>query len=137
MILSDGEPRSRIELVEETGLTSKAVGSVLYRLWRAGIRKNTRAYHLYLYWPGKDSVNIKGLRFVRFEERRIEKRRESKAEIIRRFLEENSERAFYSTEIVEALKNEGIEQRYVMSTVRKAERKGSSMLRQQFSSIHP
>lgn len=114
-ILSDGEPRSRIELVKETGLTSKAVGSALYRLWRAGIilrtekpiyesvrafkgragtRKNTRAYHLYLYRLGKRSVSIRGLRFVRFEGGGIGKRRESKAEIIRRFLEQNSERAF-------------------------------------------
>jgi len=149
-ILSDGEPRSRIELVEETGLTGKAVGSALYRLWRAGtilrterpiyesvrtfrgragIRKNTRAYHLYLYLPGKGAVDIKGLRFVKFEERKKEKRKESKAEIIRRFLEQNSDRAFYSTEIAEALKDKGIEQRDVMSTVRRAEKKGMVYVR--------
>jgi len=39
-------------------------------------------------------------------------------------LSKNSERAFYSTEIAEALKDHGIEQRDVMSTVRRAERKG-------------
>lgn len=128
-------------------MTSKTIGSSLYRLWngrvvlrtqkpmyealrvfkgRAGIRKNTRAYHLYLFVPGKDSVRIKGLRFVKYDEKHLEMRgsRKSKAQIIREFIEENGDRAYYSIEIFEALKDEGIKQRDIMSTVRRAEKKG-------------
>ena len=143
--LSDGKPRSLMDLAKQTGLTSKRIGSALYRLWnkgailrtekptyealrafkaRAGIKKNTRAYHLYMFVPEKDSVSLQGTRFVKYD-KKLEKRGvESKAEIIRRFIEENADRAFYSTEIVEILKDRGIEQRDIMSTVRRAEDKG-------------
>ena len=146
-ILSDGEPRSRRELVKETGLTARAVGSSLYRLWRsgsvlrtekpiyeafrafkgrAGIKKNTRGYHLYLYRLNRDSLVIRSLRFVKYDENHLDKRGsgKSKAELIRDFLKENSDRAFYSTEVTEALKGEGLKQRDIMSTVRRTERKG-------------
>jgi len=49
---------------------------------------------------------------------------ESKAEIIRKFIKENAEKAFYSREIVETLKDQGIKRRDIMSTVRRAEDKG-------------
>lgn len=86
-VLSDGEPRSCRDLVSETGLTAKSVGSSLYRLrkagsvlrtekpiyeafrafkGRAGIKKNTRGYHLYVYRPNRDSAAILGLRFVKY-----------------------------------------------------------------------
>jgi hypothetical protein len=133
--------------MEETGFTEKAVGSALYRLWttgrilrtqkpiyealkifkgRAGIKKNTRAYHLYLFALGKDSFSFQGMKFVKYEKKDLESRGsgESKAETIRSFIEENADRAFYSSEIVEALKDRGIEQRDIMSTVRRAEKKG-------------
>ena len=88
-VLSDGEPRSCRELMRETGLTAKSVGNSLYRLWkagsvlrtekpiyeafrafkgRAGIKKNTRGYHLFLYRPTSDSVTIRGLRFGKYRE---------------------------------------------------------------------
>jgi hypothetical protein len=35
-ILLDGEPSSRRQLMEETGLSSKAVGSALRKRWRKG-----------------------------------------------------------------------------------------------------
>jgi len=146
-VLSDGEPRSCRELVRETGLTARAVGSALYRLrkagsvlrtekpiyeafrafkGRAGIKKNTRGYHLYVYRPNSDSVAICGMRFVEYREKHLNKRDsgKSKAELIRNFLEENSDRAFYSIEVAEALKDKRIEQRDIMSTVRRAEMKG-------------
>jgi len=133
--------------MEETGLTSKTIGSSLYRLFksgailrtekptyealrafkgRAGIKKNTRAYHLYVFAPGKDSITVKGLRLVKYDKKHLDKRgsRKSKAQIVREFLKENCERAFYSTEIVDALKEEGVEPRDIMSTVRRAERRG-------------
>jgi len=49
--------------------------------------------------------------------------------MIRRFLEENCDRAFYSKEIAEALKGEGVKPRDVMSTLRRAERKGLVYIR--------
>jgi len=73
-------------LAKQTGLSSKRIGSALYRLWkkggllrtekptyealkvfkgRAGIKKNTRAYHLYMFVPGKDSASFQGTRFVK------------------------------------------------------------------------
>lgn len=146
-VLVDEQPRSLRALREETGLTSKAVGSALYRLWkggailrtaeptyesfrafkgRAGIKKNTRAYYLYLYKPLKQPITLQGLRFVCYDEKYLDKRGsgQSKAQLIRDFLRENIDRAYYSTEVKEALQDEGVKQRDVMSTVRRAEKKG-------------
>jgi len=146
-VLSDGEPRSCRELMRETGLTAKSVGNSLYRLWkagsvlrtekpiyeafrafkgRAGIKKNTRGYHLFLYRPISDSVAIRGLRFGKYREKQLdgEDSGKCKAELIRNFLKANSDRGFYSIEVAEALKDDGIEQRDIMSTVRRAESKG-------------
>lgn len=151
-VLADGEPKSLMELRKQTGLSSKSVGSSLHRLWksgeilrtqkpayealrafkgRAGIKKNTRAYHLYLYAPGKDAIGLRGLRFVRYDGKYLDSRGSgmSKAQVIREFLDENRDRAFYSTEIAEALKEEGVKQRDVMSAVRRAEKKGMVYVR--------
>jgi len=142
-VLSDGKPRSFRELTAQTGLNSKQVEGALYRLWirgdvlrtekpiyeavkafkgRAGIKKNTRAYHLYIYAAGKDSLSFQGLQFIACEN--SEKPAETKAELVRRFFEDNSSQAFYSIEVLEALKDRGIKQRDVMNTMRRAERKG-------------
>ena len=151
-VLSDGKPRSRRELMEETGLTSKAVGSALRRLWkggeilrtqrptyealrafkgRAGIKKNTRAYHCYVFASGKESVSIQGMMFAKYDENQLDRRGsgKSKAQAIREFIVKNSDRAFYSTEIAEALKDYEVEQRDVMSTLRRAEKKGLVYIR--------
>jgi hypothetical protein len=134
-------------LIEETGLTDKSVGSALYRLWksgsilrteepiyealrsfrgRAGIKKNTRAYHLYLHKPMRNSAVVKGMRFVKYQRKRLDERGAgiNKSALIRNFLKEHSDKAFYSTEVAEALKDNGVKQRDVMSTVRRAEKKG-------------
>jgi hypothetical protein len=146
-VLNDGKPRSLRELVNETGLTAKSISNSLYRLWksssilrsekpsyealrsfkgRAGIRKNTRGYHLYLYKPTRNSASINGTRFVKYDGKVKEKRNSkvNKSELIRNFLRKNHGKAFYSTEVAEALKDKGIQQRDVMSTVRRAEKKG-------------
>jgi len=146
-VLSDGKPRSQRDLVRETGLSAKSVEGALYRLWRkgvilrterpiyevekvfrgrAGVRKNTRGYHLYLYMPGRRAMKIRKLRFVAYDEKLRSERglRVSKAELIREFLRKNSDRAFFSTEIAEALKEHGVKPCDVMNTVRRAERKG-------------
>ena len=90
------------------------------------MRKNTRGYHLYLYMPGRRAVKIRKLRFVAYDEKLRSERglRVSKAELIREFLRKNSDRAFFSTEIAEALKEHGVKPCDVMNTVRRAERKG-------------
>jgi len=146
-VLSDGKPWSRRALIKATGLSNKSVGSALHRLWksgvilrtekttyealqtfkgRAGIKKNTRAYHLYLYRPMHTSASIKGLRFVQYSNQYLDKRssRVSKAELVREFLRENSDRALYSTEVTEALKKKSVRQSDIMSTLRRAEKKG-------------
>jgi hypothetical protein len=145
-ILDDGKPRSLKEVINETGFDVKKISNSLHRLWksrsilrsekptyeslrsfkgRAGIRKNTRAYHLYLYKPVQNSAFINGTRFVKYEEQvEGKENKTSKSEIIRNFLKENYGKAFYSTEVADALKEHGIKQRDVMGTVRRAEKKG-------------
>ena len=146
-LLSDGVPHTSNELTEKSGLTGNAVVNCLHRLWkaevilrtekptydpiqlfkgRAGIRKNTRAYHRYLYRPDKESFSAQGTRFVKYRKRYLDKRGSgtSKARLIRTFLQDNSDRAFYSTEIARMLQDKNIEQQDVMSAVRRAERKG-------------
>ena len=63
---------------------------------------------------------MKDLKFVKYEEEYLDKRGSgsSKAQIIREFIENNCDKAFYSTEIDEVLKDEGIEQRDIMSAAR-------------------
>jgi len=145
--LGDGKPKSHRELMEATGLTSKSVGGALYRLWkvgsilrtekpiyealksfkgRAGIKKNTRAYHLYLYGSMQSSAVVNGLRFVKYSEQHLEKRSSglSKAELIRRFLRENSGQAFYTTRVAEALRDREVRQQDIMGTLKRAEKRG-------------
>jgi len=143
-VLSDGSPRSHRQIVDETGLTDKVVESALWRLWksglilrteeplrerdrvfrgRAGIRSNLRSYHLYVLRPeGVDSLRVKNLRFVKYK--KVEKRGESKAQIILSFLKENCDRAFYSNELAEILKEKGVKPSDIMTNVRRFERKG-------------
>lgn len=147
-ILSDGKSLSRRELVEATGLSSKAIGSALRRLWRAGailrtekalreksrvfkgrsgFRSNLRSYHIYVSNPkGVGGVSLQGIRFVKYDKHVFEKQKpaKSKANRVLDFLKSNSSQAFYSTEIVEALKDKGVKPSDIMTTVRKAEMKG-------------
>jgi len=76
-------------------LSGKAVGSALYRLWksgvvlrtekpcfeafrafggRGGVKRNTRAYHLYLFAFGRDSASFRGVRFVKYDEKHLDRR---------------------------------------------------------------
>lgn len=143
-VLGDGDPRTRRQILEETDLSDKAVGSALYRLWkgklilrterplmeaervfkgRGGVSPHLRAYHLYLLRPkGKDSLTMKGQKFVEYKKRK--EVRVSKAQLIMKFLEDNSDHAFFSTEIHETLRDEGVKQSDIMSTVRRYEKKG-------------
>ena len=152
-VLSDGKPRTKRELADKIGLTDKAAVNCLHRLWkgstilrtekpiyealksfkgRAGIKKNTRAYHLYVLGSkDSESLVIHGLRFVRYKKKYLDKRGsgKSKAEIIRKFLIDNMEKAFYSKELPELLSDQGVKQRDIMTTVRRVEKKGLVYLR--------
>jgi len=144
--LSDGSPRTLKQLVNETGIGSKAVGNSLLRLWkagyilrtekpsmkpdrvfkgRAGVSTHLRKYHFYVLRPrGTDMLHVQGMRFVGFVEPIKSEERVSKAKIVLDFLKENSDRSFYSKEIAEALKEKGIKPRDVMTHTRRFERKG-------------
>ena len=74
MVLCDGEPKSRREIVKATKLSPSAVGNGLRKCWeggfilrsmkplyvaeklfkgRSGMRSNTRPYYLYVFRPLK------------------------------------------------------------------------------------
>lgn len=143
-VLSDGCPRTQKEIVHKTGLSDKVVEGALYRLWkkgfilrtekpsmeldrvfkgRAGTSSHLRLYHLYVLKPGEaDSIWIKGLKFVKAKEGKG--LQESRAKLILKFLEGNCDKAFYSKEVVEALKSKGVKPRDIMTHVRRFERRG-------------
>jgi hypothetical protein len=152
--LKDGKPKSSQEITKITKLSSKAVWSALNEYWkkglllrtekpiykaiavfkgRVGIRKNTRGFYPYMLRPkGKDSVIIDGHRFVSYDERYLDiraRKGKSKARLILDFLKDNSDKAFYSTEIAEALKDEGVLVRDVMCNLRRYEKKGLVYIR--------
>ena len=145
-LLSDCKPRSFNDIVKETGLGKKSVEGALYRLWRegvilrtekpfmesqrifkgrGGITRNLRKYHLYVLKPeDKDSIEIQGVRFVKYKKEFKKSSKKSKAKIIYEFLERNKDSAFFSKEIAEALKEKGVKPPDIMTSVRRLERKG-------------
>lgn len=153
--LSDGEPRPMREVMAITGLKEKAIDSALRRCWkeglllrtekpifkhaktfkgRNGVKLNMRHFYLYLLRPeGSDGLNYRGRGYVKFDEKYLDNRgkkgRKSKASMIVDYLEENRDKAFYSTGIFEALKDKGIKIDDVSGTIRRYERKGLIYLR--------
>jgi len=146
-VLEASGPLSSREIARRTGIGMDAVWSCLRRLWRggrvvrservfetrngvfrgrAGKSQNLRRYYLYL--AGGESRVVDGVRYVRFGEAEADSRGhsggESKAELVRRFLEEHGDKAFYSTEVRKALSSRGVKQCDVMASVRRLERKG-------------
>jgi hypothetical protein len=153
-LFKDGRPRSSREVAMATGLSMGAVWGALNDYWRkglllrtekpiyeasavfkgrAGVRKNTRSYYLYVLRPkGRRSLLLDGHRFVSYHEKYLDirgSRGRSKAQLILDFLRENSDRAFFSTEIVKALKHDGVVVRDVMSNLRRYEKKGLVYIR--------
>jgi hypothetical protein len=147
--LVDNKPKSQREIVKATGLSGKAVYSAIFLCWkkglvlrtkeplyeserifkgRGGISQNTRPYHLYLLKPkGKDSVCLEGHEFVKYDEAYLDVRgggKLSKAQMVLSFLEKHRDRAYFSTEIVEALKDKGVLNRDIMANVRRFEKRG-------------
>jgi len=148
-VLSEGNPKSFREIAEASKLSYKSAESALRRLWRSegvlrtekitkernrifkgrgGVRANLRSYHLYVLPPSRnlDSLNLQGIRFIKYNKKLARKNvnEVSKARMVLNFLEANSDKAFYSKEVVEALKGGNIKPSDVMTAVRKAEKKG-------------
>ncbi len=153
-ILADGKPKSHRDVLKGTGLTQPGVWQALRRAWenglllrtkkplyeseklfkgRAGIRRNLRAYHLYVLKPkGVDRLQVDENEYVSFSKRYLDVRgggARSKARIIQEFLQKNSDRAFFSTQIANSLKNEGVRTVDVMSNVRRWEKHGLVYIR--------
>ncbi|MHA1631896.1 MAG: hypothetical protein ACTSXC_03685 [Candidatus Freyarchaeota archaeon] len=147
--LADHKPKSLREVVEVTGLSQGAAYNVLADCWRkglllrtkepiyeferrfkgrAGISQTTRPYHLYLLRPdGRDHLRLNGREFVKYAKEHLDVRgggKLSKAQRIINFLKEHKDRAFFSKEIQQALKDHGVLTRDVMSCVRRYEKKG-------------
>lgn len=100
---------------------------------RGGMRTNLRSYHLYVLSSSRnsDSLELHGTRFVKYNKKLAKKNvnEVNKTKLVLNFLENNSDKAFYSKQIVEALKDRNIKPSDVMTVVRKAERKGMVYVR--------
>jgi len=150
-VLSNGKPYSHREIVKATGLSDEAVWGCLRRCWhkrlilrsdkplhefnrklkgRAGIRTNMRSYHRYL----MNTASVKGFKivgnttFVEYEESKNGSAG-SKAKLILEFIKSHGDQAYFSKEIVEALKESGIRATDVKSNVRRFERRGLIFVR--------
>jgi hypothetical protein len=78
----------------------------------------------------EDSVVIDGKRFVAFDKTRLNKALgKSKAQMVLDFLKENRDRAWYSKEIYEKLRDAGVTQSDIMATVRRYEKRGMVYVR--------
>lgn len=153
-VLEDGKSRSSREIVEKTGLASSSISDALRRLWqdgyvlrsdkpiykvnrafkgRAGISSNLRTYYLYMLRPfGEKSIWANGNRFVSYAKKYLDvrgRKLQSKAKIVVEFLKKNKDNAWYSTEIADALKENGIKPSDVMTNVRRYEKKGLVYIR--------
>jgi hypothetical protein len=98
---------------------------------RAGIRTNLRSYHLYIRNPkqNRDDKEIGNTRFVFYRESTIHGSSRSKARMVLEYLKENSEKAFFSKEIADTLKESGVRISDVMSNARRYERQGRVYVR--------
>ena len=153
-VLADGKPKSHRDVLTATDLTESGVWQALRRAWendlvlrtkkplyepeklfkgRAGIRRNLRSYHLYMLKPkGVDRLQLKGQEYVSYSKRYLDVRgggARSKARIIQEFLQKNREKAFFSTQLAKALKDEGVRTVDVMSNARRWEKRGLVYIR--------
>lgn len=151
-LLREKGPMSHRKVVKCTGLSNPSVWIGLRRYWRKGLilrteepiresfqsfhgrlglKRNLRSYHLYALRPeNEDFLIIGGKRFVRYNKGHLDKvSGKSKAQRILDFLKENRERAWYSTEIYEKLRNMGVTHSDIMATVRRYEKKSMLYVR--------
>ena len=98
---------------------------------RAGIRRNPCSYHLYIRNP-KENRGDKGIGntcFVPYKQSTIRAPSRSKARMVLESLKEHAEKAFFSKEIADTLKEPGVNISDVMSKARRYERKGLAYVR--------
>ena len=149
VILSDGTAKCSRDIAKLTGLSRGATENALKRLWvrgiilrtkspvfeaarifkgRAGVSRNTRPYHLYLFQPNNKNVIREGdLAFVGYDKKYLDARGggiKSKATAVLEFLEKHGEKAWFSIEIVSNLQNESVRPRDIMANIRRFEKKG-------------
>jgi len=147
--LFEASPLSCREIIERTGLSRSQVYNALYRCWRSGLVLRTRdtiyerervfrgrkgssshmlPYHLYVPGDGDlKEVTLGGRLFVGFSEEYLDPRgggSVSKAKRVLGFLAEHRDGAFFSREVVEALREHRVKPGDVMSNIRRFERKG-------------
>lgn len=151
--LKDGKPKSHRDIKKVTKLSNAAVVNGLLRCWtsgfvlrtkepiyeaekvfkgRGGQSANTRAYHLYVLKGGKDATTIDDKQFVGFSKENLDARGGrgfSKARLILNFIQENKNKAWYSKEIADALKDRGVRICDIMSNVNRFEKKGLVYIR--------
>ncbi len=148
-VLADGSVLSSRQIGVATGLSKFALWEVLKRCWangrvlrsdkpiyeperlnkgRAGRSRNVRPFHLYALRPaGVDLLESNGSRLVRFSESAKDPRGgngKSKAGKILEFLKTNKDKAYFSKQITEALKDQGVRAGDVMGNLRRYESKG-------------
>ena len=122
--LSDGVPRTSKQIAEATGLTRPSVWSALTKSWKLGLvlrskepvyiskkvfkgrkgyRQNTRGFYNYIIsTTGSESLTHDGTRFVEYSDKHIDPRgarKESKSQKIFKYLEENTDSAYFSKDV--------------------------------------
>lgn len=148
-VLEDGRPHTLRDVVKTSGLNCRQVYMALYRCWekrlvlrtskalvegenifkgRAGRRFHARPYHIYvLRTKGVEKAVIDGSEFVSYSREYLDPRGGrglSKAKIIMNFLKENSDRAFFSRELADALKDKGVKISDIMGSLKRYSSKG-------------
>jgi hypothetical protein len=155
-LMSDGKPRSTRGIAEKLGITARAAESVCYRCWRTGLllrtakplretcktfagraghRYNTRLYHLFILQNGADETELENLKFLSFV-RTPKISKPNKSQLILSFLRENLDRGFYTTQIAEKLKGEGVTIRDISCNLRRYEKRGLVYFRGYRSAEH-
>lgn len=98
---------------------------------RNGTSRNLRSFYLYILKPENiTSIAVEGIEFVSYEKNQKDSGLESsKAKSILNFLKVNSEHAYFSTDIVQALADIGVKPSDIMSNVRRWEKRGLVLVR--------
>ncbi len=145
-LLADGRPRCVREIAGELGIAQKLVEDTVRRGWiralflrserpfrgrfeslqgRRGLAQNTRSFYLYVINEER-AGEVGGVTFAPYSR---PEGRVNKAKAIMDFLRENKVKAFYTRQIVEALKEYGVKIADVMPNLRRYERKGWVFIR--------
>jgi hypothetical protein len=102
-------------------------------LGRRGRSSHTRPFHRYLFvGEGLDSFTVEGMRFVKYAREYLDARgggSGSKSGFVFKFLRENKDNAFYTTQIAKSLADHGVQLDDVMANARRWEKKGLVYIR--------